>query len=158
MRKPVTFLLVSALLIAMAGPATAHPFPGRGRKAYAKGWKQLKVKRDLSDRWWEAGRGLWAHQLRDVDNYGRRRAALAHHQNAERRALHNRQMEQRRLARSAFFGRLLAERHREQLGRQQPSPFSQPQHRLTDEVVPYHLVHRRIGIEPAPHGEILLHT
>jgi hypothetical protein len=113
MKKFMTVWLAVAFSIGLASTASAGNKHGRDNKEPKELKPQRKEERltlrtrhprpappDRSD-----------HQ----DNFGRRRSALAHHQNAERRALYQQQKEERRLARGSGTDRRdLAHQQREE--------------------------------------------
>jgi hypothetical protein len=108
MRKVSLFLLAFTILLGVTTVASAHG-RGHGRKAKhnrvlfvetpvpLQRVRVVTVRRPVS-----RVLGVRYYQR---DNYGRRRSALAHRQNAERRALHLRQMQERRLARRSGLNR-----------------------------------------------------
>lgn len=108
-------MIAFAVLLSLAVIASAHDDHGRGY-----GWRQGSRVRALSGR-------RYARPVRVVtvrgpmrvlgaryynhDNYGRRRSALAHHQNAERHLLHRHFKQERRLARYRGLDRRELARH-----------------------------------------------
>jgi hypothetical protein len=127
MRKTAAFILVSILLVGLPVEAASRhssPFDRREGKRLAK----LIRKEDKEQRK-QTRRGLRHRRVENVvltkelivrNNFGRRRSALAHHQQLERLALRRHQMEERRLSRHrGMSARVLAMHQREERRRLQ---------------------------------------